>query len=53
MWKHRVEIDSFCVYAHLHLESGTRIGNSCIFGNDDWRGYRVHGDCSENPAFSV
>lgn len=42
MWKHSVEIYSFCFYAHTHLENGTRIGNSSIFGNDDWRGYRVH-----------
>lgn len=53
MWKYRVEIDSFCVYVYLYFESGIRIGNFCIFGNDDWRGYRVYGDCLENLVFSV
>lgn len=34
MWKLRVEIDSFCFYAHTYLSAGPRVEESYIFEDD-------------------
>lgn len=51
MWKLRVEIDSFCFYAHTYLSTGPRAEESCIFEDDKCQPSRLTRNTAKPSLF--